>query len=68
MGKIVWVFNLSVKLKCTSRAESLYTHGRLREACELSVKLAEEFLNHPEELIKEPVSLQVRLENPTCVA
>nr|CAB3268068.1 zinc finger SWIM domain-containing protein 8 [Phallusia mammillata] len=41
-----------------TRAESLYTHGRLREACELSVKLAEEFLNNPEELIKEPESLQ----------
>ncbi|XP_018670723.2 zinc finger SWIM domain-containing protein 8 [Ciona intestinalis] len=41
-----------------TRAESLYTHGRSREACELAVKLAEEILAQPDELIKEPQSLQ----------
>uniref|UniRef100_H2Y5Y0 SWIM-type domain-containing protein n=1 Tax=Ciona savignyi TaxID=51511 RepID=H2Y5Y0_CIOSA len=39
------------------RTESLYTHGRSREACELAVKLAEEILARPDELIKEPPAL-----------
>ena len=42
------------------RAESLYTHGRSKEACELACKLAEEVLNNPEEFIHEPLSMQVR--------
>uniref|UniRef100_H2Y5Y3 SWIM-type domain-containing protein n=1 Tax=Ciona savignyi TaxID=51511 RepID=H2Y5Y3_CIOSA len=40
-----------------TRTESLYTHGRSREACELAVKLAEEILARPDELIKEPPAL-----------
>ncbi|CAK8682764.1 unnamed protein product [Clavelina lepadiformis] len=41
-----------------TRAESLYTHGQAREACDLAVKLAEEILSRPEQLIDEPLSLQ----------
>uniref|UniRef100_H2Y5Y4 ZSWIM8 TPR repeats domain-containing protein n=1 Tax=Ciona savignyi TaxID=51511 RepID=H2Y5Y4_CIOSA len=34
-----------------TRTESLYTHGRSREACELAVKLAEEILARPDEIL-----------------
>ncbi|XP_014298528.2 zinc finger SWIM domain-containing protein 8 homolog [Microplitis demolitor] len=36
-----------------ARAEGLYAHGHTREACILSVKLAEELLSHPPDLMIE---------------
>nr|XP_039261702.1 zinc finger SWIM domain-containing protein 8-like isoform X1 [Styela clava] len=42
-----------------SRAESLYVHGYTTKACEMAVKLANELLNNPENLVNETAA------NPT---